>query len=300
MYNEDTNHTTDNFPAPPPLPYRNTPGITDTFILYVLTCIILLVFGSLLQELNLLGGLLITELVLVIGPPILYTLWYRYPFTQTFHITPISIKTVVLTIITTGAAFVLAGLVALLQGVILPQSQEYQEIWIEALRQLHQLPFPVTVAVIALLPGICEELLFRGFLLRGVRGKYSDSVSIIVVGGLFGIFHFDVYRFVPVTLLGILFGYMVVRTGSIFTGMVAHMTNNAIAISISYVVLRLQEQGGDAFSSSPDFESMPRETFIFGGIFLLFVVAGALIIFILGLRALPRVPDSAHGAAMKN
>jgi hypothetical protein len=126
-------------------------------------------------------------------------------------------------------------------------------------------------------------------------------VSIVVVGGLFGIFHLDIYRFVPVTLLGILFGYLVVRTGSIFTGMVAHMTNNAIAISISYFALKLQEQNFDALSSSPDLGSMPREVLIVGGIVLLFVAAaGALVIFLLGLRALPRAPESAYGAAMRS
>lgn len=292
MNNEDqVTEIPEHLPEPPPLPVDDTPGVSDTIIIYVLACGILLVIGGLLQELNLLVGLLITELILVIGPPILYTLWYRYPFRPTFHIAPISMKTVVLTIIIAGAAFVLVGAISFGQQAIVPPPQEYGERWGTVFRQLFRLPFPVILGVMAGLPGLCEEVLFRGFLLRGFRGKYSDGVSIVVVGCLFGIFHFDPYKLLSTTLLGILFGYLVVRTGSIFTGMVAHVTNNAIAISLAYMAFKLQGQDIDAFSSTPDFESIPLKIFIIGGIFLFFFVGIALTIFILGLRALPRAPE---------
>ena len=117
--------------------------------------------------------------------------------------------------------------------------------------------------------------------MQGIRKKFSDRFSIVLVGVLFGLLHFDPYRFFSVTLLGILFGYIVVKTGSIFPGMIAHITNNTIAILISYAVLTSQE-------ASPSLEEIPLLQMIIALTFLIAVVAVALTVFIVGLRALPR------------
>jgi membrane protease YdiL (CAAX protease family) len=266
--------------------YPDTPILKDVLIIFFLSSILLVVFGSLLQELHLLTGLVISELAFIVAPSLLYTVRYKYNLSQTFHISPITFKIVWLTVVTTAAAFVLIGVVATLQEMVFPRSQDYQEIWEQVLRQFHQIPFILTFILVSILPGICEELFFRGFLLRGFRRKYSDWFSIVVVGILFGVFHLDPYRFFPVTLLGILFGYIVVKTGSIFTGMIAHITNNTIAISISYVILTLQEY------DIPPPEDISLLHKIISLIFLIVIVAIALTVFIAGLRALPQISES--------
>ncbi len=90
--------------------------------------------------------------------------------------------------------------------------------------------------------------------------------------------------FLPVTLLGILFGYMVVRTGSLLTGMVAHSTNNAIAMLISYAVLKAQSQGLPIPDPSTSAAQLHTPTALLS---LLPVIGIALLVVILGLRALP-------------
>jgi membrane protease YdiL (CAAX protease family) len=226
----------------PPI-FSQIPSLKEAVIIYLLSCVILIVFGSLLQELHLWGGLLITELVLVMGPPLLFTWRHQYSVKLTFSLTPIGMKTIGLSVLSAILAFVLVGGIAALQETILPRSQGYQEVWEQVLRQFHTIPFPLTFLLVAVLPGVCEELLFRGFLLRGFRSGLSDTAAIVWVGLLFGIFHFDLYRLLPVTLLGILFGYIVICTQSIFAGMAAHITNNGLAIGISYAAVRMQEQG---------------------------------------------------------
>jgi len=267
--------------------YNDTPALKDIIIIYLLSSFLLVVFGSLLQELHLPIGLIISELVFVVAPSLLYTIRYKYNVSRTFHISPITFKTVWLTVVITAAAFVLVGSVARLQEMVRPLSQDYQEFWEQVLRQFRQIPFIFTFALMSVLPGICEELFFRGFLLRGFRKKYSDWFSIVLVGILFGIFHVDPYRFLPVTLLGILFGYIVVKTGSIFPGMIAHITNNTIAISISYVFLTFQEHNIPFSPQTP--EDVPILHVI---ISLIPMIAIALTIFIAGLQALPRTPES--------
>lgn len=92
----------------------------------------------------------------------------------------------------------------------------------------------VGIAIIGITPGVCEELMHRGFLLTAYerRGSYK---AVIIVSILFGLFHFDVTNLVGPIFLGMIIGYYVVRTGSIFAGMLAHFLNNAIAEIIQYL-----------------------------------------------------------------
>ncbi len=265
---------------------KKTPSLQETLLVYFFSGLLLILLGAWFQHLHLLLGLVITEFAFIAGPALLYTLLMRYDLSQTFHITPIRLRTVVITIITTGAAFVLAGVVAAFQEMFLPVSEGYQEIWQTVLEEFHQLPLLVTLLLVSIVPGVCEEFLFRGFLLHGMRQRCSDTCAILVAGFLFGAFHLDPYRFLPVSLLGVLFGYMVVKTDSLFTGIVAHCTNNAIAISLAYFALTAQENGLIDMQQRP--RDLPLFETIVAMIGLLVMTSIALSVFLTGLRALPQ------------
>ena len=84
--------------------------------------------------------------------------------------------------------------------------------------------------VIAVTPAVCEELVFRGYLLAAFRERYSVLLTSVLVGVIFGIYHTDIVRFPGTAFMGITFAYITIRTGSIFIGMFLHMLNNSIAI----------------------------------------------------------------------
>ncbi|HEX2946404.1 MAG TPA: type II CAAX endopeptidase family protein [Clostridia bacterium] len=90
------------------------------------------------------------------------------------------------------------------------------------------------ILIIAVAPGICEEIMHRGLLLRAYekRGSYK---AVVFVAILFGLFHFDMTNFIGPVLLGLLIGYYVVRTNSILAGMLAHFLNNAFAEFVQYL-----------------------------------------------------------------
>jgi membrane protease YdiL (CAAX protease family) len=92
----------------------------------------------------------------------------------------------------------------------------------------------VGILVIGVAPGICEELMHRGFLLSAYekRGSYK---AVVLVSILFGIFHFDITNLLGPIFLGLIIGYYVVRTDSIFAGMLAHFLNNTLAEVIQYI-----------------------------------------------------------------
>ncbi|MBN1879514.1 CPBP family intramembrane metalloprotease [bacterium] len=86
------------------------------------------------------------------------------------------------------------------------------------------------VLLMAVSPGICEELLFRGAIFGSLRQKWSPWRALIATSILFGLLHFSVYRLVPTTLIGLGLGWIVYISGSIYPAMLAHALNNAIAI----------------------------------------------------------------------
>ncbi len=90
--------------------------------------------------------------------------------------------------------------------------------------------FVFGVFVIALLPAIGEELVFRG-MLQPELFRYSGNhhVAIWVSAIIFSAFHMQFFGFVPRVLLGALFGYLYVWSGNLLIPMIAHFVNNGFS-----------------------------------------------------------------------
>jgi len=93
----------------------------------------------------------------------------------------------------------------------------------------------VNIIVMAILPAIGEELLFRGVFQR-LLTEWTRNIhwGIVLAALLFSFFHFEFYGFLPRFLLGIFFGYLFVWTSSIWIPILAHFTNNFIIVGYSF------------------------------------------------------------------
>jgi len=94
---------------------------------------------------------------------------------------------------------------------------------------------PLTLAAIALTPGIMEELLFRGVIQSSFARRVSPHVAIWLAAILFSTIHFQVYGFLGRALLGAGFGYLCWWSGSIWPAIAAHATNNAVSAVAAYL-----------------------------------------------------------------
>ncbi len=100
------------------------------------------------------------------------------------------------------------------------------------------------LALGAVVAPVCEELLFRGFLLRALA-PHGLHASVWVSAAAFGLFHLDPVRFVPTLALGVVYGYLTVACGSIYPAMAAHGVNNFLALTLGYLARgRGDETGG--------------------------------------------------------
>lgn len=94
----------------------------------------------------------------------------------------------------------------------------------------------IGLVVIALLPAIGEELVFRGmFQNEFFRGTRNIHLSIWASALIFSAIHFQFYGFVPRLLLGALFGYLYHWSGTLIIPMFAHFFNNAFGVVMIYL-----------------------------------------------------------------
>ena len=85
---------------------------------------------------------------------------------------------------------------------------------------------------IAVTPGICEEILFRGFAFRPLEEKWGPRWAILITALLFALVHMDFIRLIPTFLLGLAFGYVSWKTRSIYPAMALHVLNNGLALLV--------------------------------------------------------------------
>lgn len=83
------------------------------------------------------------------------------------------------------------------------------------------------IAIAAVLPGLVEEALFRGVILTGLRRHCSGAAAVLVSALLFAALHLDPWRFLPQLALGVLLGWLALRTGSCWPAALAHAVHNA-------------------------------------------------------------------------
>ena len=94
-------------------------------------------------------------------------------------------------------------------------------------------PLLVNIGLMALLPAMAEELTFRGVVQSFISRKH---VAVWVTAILFSAIHMQFYGFVPRMLLGALFGYALVWTGSLWVPIVMHFTNNVITVVAYWII----------------------------------------------------------------
>ena len=104
----------------------------------------------------------------------------------------------------------------------------------------------VSVGVFALLPAVCEELAFRGFILSGLEYGRRTRSAILLSALMFGFLHVLLSLFQQLfnaTLLGIVLGLLAVRSRSLLPGILFHFLNNALAVTQAHWVKGLEAAG---------------------------------------------------------
>lgn len=114
--------------------------------------------------------------------------------------------------------------------------------------------FLLNVFMIAIIPAVGEEFLFRGVFQR-IFADWTKNIhlGIIISAFFFSAIHVQFYGFFPRMLMGVLFGYLFVWSGSIWIPILAHFINNFCAILVSFFIYRgTLNKNVETFGNSSD------------------------------------------------
>ena len=95
-------------------------------------------------------------------------------------------------------------------------------------------PLPLTFLVIAVMPALCEEFIFRGILYQGYK-KCSVSGAVILTALLFGLMHMNMNQLSYAVIIGMLFAAVNEVTGSILPSMLLHLYINGKSTILLYL-----------------------------------------------------------------
>ncbi|OJW17498.1 MAG: hypothetical protein BGO48_08125 [Mucilaginibacter sp. 44-25] len=193
---------------------------------------------------------LVTMTIPLFAGPVIFAAWVmRKPaeyLKTTWRFTPI------LLVVVFFVMLVSSPLIELLSNInhqmVLPSWLKWLEDWMKqseenakqlttALLQMNSLWDCIkNVLLVGLFTAIAEEFLFRGgmqtILLKWTKNKHT---AIWVTAAIFSAFHLEFYGFLPRMLLGALFGYFVVYSGSIWPAVWGHFLNNGTAVVATYL-----------------------------------------------------------------
>lgn len=205
-------------------------------ILYLIVMLLLVLVGSYVQGKDFNTGILITEFVLVAMPALLYFLIKKQNLKQKLRINKISIAQIVLVISIFVSGYFVAVFLNMIGTIILSLFGKVVPPPIPVPQ--NQTEYLVLILIVAGSAGICEELLFRGIMLREYE-EIGVKKSLIITSILFGMIHLNIQNFIGPAFLGFLLGYVVIKTDSIFAGMIGHFINNSISVSLQYLIYNL-------------------------------------------------------------
>lgn len=79
---------------------------------------------------------------------------------------------------------------------------------------------------IGLVPAVCEEVMYRGYVQRAFEKSWGITAAILISGAIFGAYHLQISNFLPLATLGVFLAYLTYISDSLIPAIVAHFINN--------------------------------------------------------------------------
>jgi len=202
-------------------------------IMYLLGALIFITIGNIAQSINFEIGLFITEYIIVLGIALFIIKFSNAKISDYLKLNKVSMKVLIKTILIAILSIPIVMILNLFSMYIL-------ELFGKSIPTSIPMATNFTLVIIQFLlisvsAGICEEFLFRGVILNTYLDYFSYGKAIVITAILFGIFHFNIQNILGPIYLGIIFGYLVLKTNSIIPAILGHMLNNGIAYVLSYI-----------------------------------------------------------------
>ena len=171
--------------------------------------------------------------------------WFSF---STLNQAPKAIPSVLSVVIVFTAAPAIMWVLYVNQNIAFPESMVVLENWLKSMERSTEelmsavismktpIDLVINMFVIAMVPALGEELLFRGTFQKILQRVSKDPhLAILVSGFVFSCFHLQFYGFFPRFFLGVLFGYLFWWSGKIWIPIFAHFVHNGVQVILIYL-----------------------------------------------------------------
>lgn len=208
---------------------KQMPGFGDVVLLLCIVLLLILYVGSYAQMKWGFGGVVVQQLIILLCP-LVYAWYMKSDVKRLFSLQKIRPLGLAGSLLIGIAAFLGALIVGALLVPVFPESAD-------GLTQLDNMltgqPAYLLVLVVALMPAIGEELLFRGFVMGTSKEKCKPAVAILVTTLIFAAYHMSLIKMFTIGIVGLGLTLVTYKTGSIIASMSVHFLNNLLSVLIA-------------------------------------------------------------------
>jgi hypothetical protein len=94
----------------------------------------------------------------------------------------------------------------------------------------------LVVLVVAVVPAVSEEVMFRGFIQRSFELKIKPFIAAFLTAVFFSLYHFNPYGLIPLAVLGFYFGFAAYTSKTLLIPVLLHFLNNFTAVMLYYII----------------------------------------------------------------
>lgn len=254
-------------------------------ILLILSAIVIFILGGYLGRWFGIYGTALGELLLLILA-VCTVLILRGDMKAVFQLRKPKLAVTFGTLVLWLGCFLFAMMAIMIMTFLFPQ--QMTDISTGVGESITSAPFIMALFIVSLMPAICEEAVFRGVFFNSLwNGIHKKWPVIIIVSVVFGIFHGSIWRFVPTCILGIGMGYLLFETNNMFYNMLFHAVNNAVPVTLLYLLEVLYKVTGmedllgnlpgDMFDQAEILEALPLSVL---GVYLILGAVGIFLVYI--------------------
>lgn len=264
----------------------NKPTINEVNVLFLILSLVLLGLGSIVQQRNIHTGILITEYIIILLPNVLYLKLRGYSLKEVLGLKSITLRQGIHVFFIMIFAYPIAVFLNYIVAIFVTSISQAVPIGVPIPTNWKE--YIIGLIVIAITPGICEEVMFRGTV-QSAYMKLGAKKAILFTSLLFGMFHFNLLNFMGPFFLGIVLGIIRLKTGSLYGPIIGHTVNNGIAMSIGYAFSGMLENMQEITDQAPiipqGIETIITMMVLFGWALFSFVILYLL------LKSLPDTRD---------
>ncbi|SEF99465.1 sodium transport system permease protein [Eubacterium ruminantium] len=202
------------------------PTVSDAWFVLLFGMVLVIYVGGMLQTKFGTGGIAGTQLIILMLP-LSMAVYTKKDLKQTFSIKKPRLIDVV------GSLILMIGCIGVGTSISVWLANVFKDSTAKAEKTISVLGegnIWVSFIVVALMPAICEEMMFRGYVFSAAKARYKMAGTVIFVAIAFGVYHMSIARFFVTAMIGAAQALVVYYTGSIIPAMIMHCFNNAFSV----------------------------------------------------------------------